>query len=452
MCDTVLALPDISAERSTLFGKNSDRYRNEAQVVQRLPRAEHSPGDQLRCTYITISQVLRTHAVLICRPFWIWGAEMGANEHGVVIGNEGLQARGPEPTQEALIGMDLLRLALERATTADEAVEVMTRLLQRHGQGGNCGHLKASYYHNSFMIADAQSAFVLETIGREWLLERIRKGVRTISNAYSIGRRPERTSEGLSKLLRDSAWTVDESPDFAEALANPQMQFIGDSAARRARSTGLLQARSGRLCAADVMAVLRDHGVESTPSEWHPRAQTRRTLCQHAGDERVATQTTGSWVSELSRGRSVHWVTGTAAPCISIFKPLVIDAQFPVEDPVATDRFDPDVMWWRHERLHRGALRGDFAGFIAGIREERDALEASFQLRMRIVINSAGPVECAQVIADCWLEALKMEERWYRELNLACPADETSYAATWQKMNELAGVSWDPPGPRSEPK
>src|SRR5882757_8680557 len=111
MCDTILALPRSTGTQGMLFGKNSDRQRNEAQAVDYLPAREHSPQAQSRCTYISIPEASRTNSVLLCRPYWMWGAEMGANEHGVVIGNEGLHALSAAPEAAALTGMDLVRLA-----------------------------------------------------------------------------------------------------------------------------------------------------------------------------------------------------------------------------------------------------------------------------------------------------------------------------------------------------
>ena len=66
----------------------------------------------VQCTYIEIAEVAHTHAVVLSKPAWMWGAEMGANEHGVVIGNEAVWTRltGSEGSTERLLGMDLLRL------------------------------------------------------------------------------------------------------------------------------------------------------------------------------------------------------------------------------------------------------------------------------------------------------------------------------------------------------
>ena len=64
--------------------------------------------------------------------------------------------------------MDLLRLGLERGKTAYEAMHVMIDLLEEYGQSGDCEHAgewgKANY-HNSYILADPQEAWVLETAG-----------------------------------------------------------------------------------------------------------------------------------------------------------------------------------------------------------------------------------------------------------------------------------------------
>jgi secernin len=440
MCDTILAPPHSSAAGIMLFGKNSDRQRNEAQSIEYFHRADHAPDSQITCTYIAIPQVQHTHAVLLCRPFWIWGAEMGANEHGVVIGNEGLLARTPAPEEKALTGMDLLRLALERASTAVQAVEVMTMLLERYGQGGNCGHLTPNYYNNGFMVADTREAFVLETIGREWLVERVR-GVHAISNVYSIDRGAHEVSAGLSRLIRDSGWSTDVEPRYATVLEDPRVQHIGTAGDRRAYSTSLLSSRDGRLSVTDMMSILREHGsLDHHSPEWRAECVIRRTLCMHAGAHDRPAQTVGSMVSEIHPKDAVHWVTGTAAPCTAIFKPILMNVPLPPHGPLPTDRFDPRTLWWRHERLHRAALLDNFAKFVADIRAERDALEADFHARMAAVVNGGSMTDRSNAVVGCWKDAMEMEDRWYAEINPKSSSEDTPYVSEWAKMNRLGGI------------
>jgi len=100
---------------------------------------------------------------------------MGANEHGVCIANEAIDAREPAAETEALLGMDLVRLGLERGTTAKEALDVIVALLQEHGQGGNYYEDADSChsFQSAYLIVDREEAWVLETVGKYWAAEQI---------------------------------------------------------------------------------------------------------------------------------------------------------------------------------------------------------------------------------------------------------------------------------------
>lgn len=184
MCDSLVALAPATAGGRTIFAKNSDRPPDEYQVVEQHP-SRHVDGPQ-RCTYIEVEGGRDVIGVVGSRPWWQWGFEHGINDAGVAAGNETiyttLDPRGAEP---ALLGMDLVRLGLEQATSAAAWIDVVTSLLERYGQGGSGHHGADRPYWSSFLVADATSAFVLETSGRTWAVEAVER-TRAISNRTTI--------------------------------------------------------------------------------------------------------------------------------------------------------------------------------------------------------------------------------------------------------------------------
>ena len=73
MCDTLV----VRGDDGILFAKNSDRDANEAQLLAFYPAATHEPG-RVQLTHTAIDQARQTYAVVLSRPWWMWGAEMGA--------------------------------------------------------------------------------------------------------------------------------------------------------------------------------------------------------------------------------------------------------------------------------------------------------------------------------------------------------------------------------------
>ncbi len=80
-------------------------------------------GSRVRCTYIEVPQVKKTYSVLLSKPFWIWGAEMGANENGVVIGNEAVFTRYTNNKEPGLDRDGFSSACLGTSTSAEGALE-----------------------------------------------------------------------------------------------------------------------------------------------------------------------------------------------------------------------------------------------------------------------------------------------------------------------------------------
>lgn len=450
MCDTLVATPEVTADGVTLFGKNADREPNEAHEVIHVP-AKHHDDDTVSCTYVDVPQVERTNAVVLSKPFWIWGAEMGANEHGVVIGNEALFTRVPT-AENGLLGMDLLRLALERASTAEGAVGVMTDLLEKKGQGGDGGLHDEFLYHNSFLIADPDEAWVLETAGEHWVAKRV-EGVYAVSNRPTISDEWNRSSENVVSHAVEKGW-CDDADDFRfdECYTDTIYTRFSDAESRRRCTTARLEARAGDLTVEDFAGALRDHGGGEDGSDdtntYRPDRGVLGVLgsevCMHAGYGPVRrSQTTGSMVSRLtSSTEDAHLVTGTAAPCTSVFKPVWVDAPVPDTGPSPTDEAYEESLFWRHERLHRETLR-DYPARIVVYEDERDTLEAeTVEGALKLAEEGVSADERAAYSEDCFERAASATKEWTQRVTEAPIEKRPSFLfrRAWNEYNESAGL------------
>ncbi|HUZ02187.1 MAG TPA: C69 family dipeptidase, partial [Thermomicrobiaceae bacterium] len=316
-CDTAVAVNAATADGSVIFAKNSDRSPNEAQGLCHVPRARHAVGSRVRCQYVEIPQVEQTWELIGSRPYWLWGFEIGVNEWGVAIGNEAVLSR--EPDEEiALIGMDLVRLGLERAQTAEDAVRVIGLLVERIGQGGSCDASVFRTYHNSFIVADPRDAWVLETAGRRWAAQRVIDRA-SISNVYTIEGGWDLASPGIVEHARARGWASDDF-SFAAAYQDPNADLQG-RVCRLLRGRQVLERQHDPITVDTMLALLRDHYGHDLPTGGAPDP----SICMHLDPSRSG-ETAAAMVAHLRPDRSRELVvtvwTAFGSPCLSVFRPV----------------------------------------------------------------------------------------------------------------------------------
>ncbi|WP_323847203.1 C69 family dipeptidase [Microbulbifer magnicolonia] len=405
MCDTQI----IRKSDETWFAKNSDREPGEAQVVCYIPPVCADRSAEVATTYIRIPQVPDRHGMILSKPAWIWGAEMGVNDCGVVIGNEAVFSRLVDKEGQALLGMDLLRLGLERGASARRALEVITGLLQAHGQGGAAGYRNKSFrYDNSFIIADSAEAWVLETAGRHWVAKRVER-IAAISNALSIGESFDLCSDGLTDFATVAGYYRGSgSFHFARAFDTRFMKYMGRARERRLSSLKSLAAIE-RPSLAVMAAGLRRHHRDGG----HFAACSNRDICMHAGGIARPSQTCGSMIVRLKSGLAPQvWVTGTSAPCLSLFQPVDFSTDSGVIFLLDGDpRQSP---WLRFEQVHRRALRD--RAFCARLRQDRDRVEQQIIAAMAEGAGIGTASEMAQDWHRRWRDRAgegQARYRWY---------------------------------------
>ncbi len=297
MCDLLVALPSATATATgtALFAKASDRPPGEAQRLEwHPPRRDRGP---VRATHLAVAPAGEdTVGWLGSRPAWCWGAEHGVNEAGVAAGNATIYTTAdPRGARPALIGMDLVRLALERAATAEDAMGVIVAMIDEYGQGGS-GHEGVDRpYWSSFLVADRREAYVIETSGTACAFEAVAT-TRAISNRTTIP-------------AFDAAHRHPRQP--VERLVDPRL-VVSRAALDRAG-----------LNVAAVQELLRSHeGCEGY------------SICMHVPGVEV---TTAAIVAELapSERSAVHCSAGST--CSSLFVPLFVGR--PLGEPIAWERF-----------------------------------------------------------------------------------------------------------------
>jgi dipeptidase len=335
----------------------------------------------------TIKQVAHTYGVVQLM-----------NEHQVVIGETTFGGRDELENPDGLLHYwTLMRLALQRAKTAREAVEVMTSLVEEYGYAST---------GESFSIGDPHEAWYMEMIGPGpggkgalWVALRVPDGYITAhANASRIGEFPLNDPKNCLYAKNVISFAVEKgyydpssgkpfrfcdgyNPEHPEMLryaaarvwslfrrAAPSMELAADyhRGVEGAKPYPLWIKPDKQLTLSDVFSLMRDHyegtefdmtrGVDAgpygTPNRNRPMAWDVDGV-KHAWERPISTQQTG--FSFVSQSRStlpdpvggVLWygVDDTYTTC---YVPLYcsIDSLPPAFTTGSLQKFSWDSAWW----------------------------------------------------------------------------------------------------------
>ncbi len=445
MCASFLATPYVTGSGSFVYAKNSYREPNEAQSVIRIPSKEHF-ASHTPTTHITIPQVPETFGMILCKPFHSWGAEMGINEYGVVVGNEVIKTRVSfNRDNKGLTGLDIVRLTLERSTSAEDALEQLTYFIEQFGQDSYAGYQRRNaYYHNSFIILDAHEAFLVETAGREWVAKSV-KGFYALTNHLTIKDKYEYSSDTLIEYARSKGWIGLKQKFSFEKIYSPKWH-PGVSISKRRRQWLFDEAKKYEQKLDISKAILLLKGKDVNRDRYDPASDGPFAVSLQADGLLSRWQTTGSMIVELRPDERPNiWVTGTSAPELSIFKPIYLDGTALMKNEWQEPGPQADeTLWWKHEKLYRMVLKNYTEGYSI-IREEIMENQDEWLRDVKKFTNNYTTEEEFDHITYFYQRKHReLIQQWtdtILQANLPSSKFHPFYKWYWEKLNKAASIS-----------
>jgi dipeptidase len=258
----------------------------------------------------------------------------------------------------------------------------------------------------------------------------------TIENDYDL------CSKNLVSNAYHQGW-IKEGKDFnfREAYSDKFFTYFSFCRIRQSMSARLGNSAADKFSLSDGMNILRSHGKNDS-AEFDPAKSDMGSLCLHATGFTTPSQTTGSMIAEIrNRKPSTYWFTGTAAPCLSIYKPFY----FPGKTLLTADNPQPgkksdDSLWWKHEKFHRKAIF-NYRDIYPHIMKDRTVIEKSFVEKSAGLIDKGSDAAKNKFSNDCLAEAEKLTGKW-TDLADSFPRKKFHplFGFFWKRNNNRAGI------------
>ena len=465
-CTNLLVTKGASADGSVMITYTCDGEFHPH--LRRYPAADHEPGEWLEIADWSgnvrgrIKQVPHTYAVVGL-----------INEHQLAISETTSSGRQELIDPDGLLHYwDLMRLALQRARTARDAVKVMTDLAGEYGYRSE---------GESISIADPQEVWILEIFGpgpggqgAEWVAVRVPDGqVSCHANKARIGEFPLDDPENCLYSANVISFAVEkgyydptsgEPFRFCEAYcpSTPQSRRYADTrvwsffrriAPSQEFSPDYHRAVEGadpyplwikpdrKLSLADVFSLMRDHyegsdfdmtqgidaGPYGTPNRWRPITWTVDGV-EHAWERPISTQQTGftfvsqsrSWLPDPVGGLYWYGVDDTFTTCYIPLYCCIED--LPESYTVGSlGEFSWDSAWWvfnfvaNHANLRYSDMIRDIQAVQSDLEANLLALQPAVE-KTAVELARSDPALMRRYLTDYSVSQAELVVKRWRKL------------------------------------
>ncbi|HLJ94993.1 MAG TPA: hypothetical protein VKU02_17590 [Gemmataceae bacterium] len=376
-CHAVVALARATVDGRTLFGQKSAKPAGSCPPLCRTSGHAGAPDEKVRTQLLELPQARQTYAVLGSQPDGRWGYEYGINEHQLAVGCVKLSAKmscdGP-----TLLGTDLVRLTLERSRTALQGVDLLTSLVERHGQGSFRGCPAEAECDCAFLVADATEAYAVETAGHYWVYQEVQE-VRAVSDVRVIRQDWDRIAPGLASYAISQGWWADDGSklDFVGALGDDPVNQ-GPALRRWGQATVALMEQNGRIDTAFLRRLLREQLDLVAPRSGRLLAGEEDVRWFQHPAEKAGSAAVASFVASLTQDLARLPMSWCAFGPLwgSVYFPLFLDGEIPEPFQHGGRLALTESLWQRVSRLGELSERDPERGVRV-----RDQL-ARFQARL----------------------------------------------------------------------
>ena len=223
--------------------------------------------------------------------------------------------------------------------------------------------------------------------------------------------------------------------NFRKCYSDWLFTTFSASRCRRNGTYDLLETQMGKMDLFSAFKILRNHKQKSYDPGSHFLMDS---VCAHAGNGLTRNSgTTGSLVAHLAKDSNTFWATGTAGPCTGIFKPVWLEKEvLPDSGGVPEAGYNPETLWWQHEKLHRSVLK-DYSK-VSLYQEERDQMEIAFFKKA----SDLKEKNTMEITRQAFAQSRIATENWISRVE-SQPAKRSLnpvFNLYWKKQNKKAGL------------